>query len=206
METINFFNIIDELPKTNPGLYRNLEVFEYTIAVKKRLLSIPREGMKELVAYMVDIGYFTSAGSTRFHGNYKGGLISHSVNLYKLYNKLLEQSEVEFDDNSQFLCAILHDLCKAGAYIENGINYKWNPSQPSGHALLSLERIKKFIKLTDTEEKIIKYHMGMYGTVEFNEKGEYILKELVGAFNNRIVKLFYFCDDIVSQFVDKKKG
>jgi len=48
--------------------------------------------------------------------------------------------------------------------------------------------------------------MGMYGAHETNLLNtEYTLPNLVAGFNNRIVKLFYFCDDMVSQFIDKKR-
>jgi len=184
-----------------------------TEKVKTALLSIEREGIKELVNYMEEVGFFTSPGSTKFHGNYEGGLVDHCINLYNLFKQLCLQYNLNVNKETMLICAFGHDLCKAGAYINNGNRIQWNKEHPSGHAKLSLGRIKQFITLTDEEEGIIKYHMGMYGTHEFMNlsnwrvgKGEYSLQELSNYWNNnKVSKLFYFCDDTVSQFKDIKK-
>jgi len=174
--------------------------------VKKALLEIDREGMDKLVEYMEEVGFFTSPGSTRFHCNYEGGLLDHSINLYNLFKQLCEQFKLDVKRETMLICAFGHDLCKAGAYINNGGSIRWNSSHPSGHALLSIERLEKFIKLTDEEKGIIKYHMGAYGTTEFSPKGEYTLKEQKDYWNtNKLSKLFYFCDDSVAQFKDVQK-
>lgn len=49
--------------------------------------------------------------------------------------------------------------------------------------------------------------MGMYGTTQFGGlKGEYGIMDLVRCYNtNKFAKLFYFCDDMVTQFLDVKK-
>ena len=48
--------------------------------------------------------------------------------------------------------------------------------------------------------------MGYYGTNEFSIRGEYPLKEMTDYYDiNKVAKLFYFCDDMCSCFVDKTK-
>ncbi|MCK4551242.1 MAG: hypothetical protein KAT91_04765, partial [Candidatus Aenigmarchaeota archaeon] len=102
------------------------------------------------------------------------------------------------------LCPLLHDSCKAGAYLKTPYGYKYNQVHPAGHARLSLKIIEKFITLTHLEEMIILFHMGMYGTHEFSDKGEYSLLELINAYNvHKVAKLFYFCDDLSAQFYEK---
>ncbi len=101
-----------------------------------------------------------------------------------------------------FQYLVKHDVCKIGLYVftEEGIRY--NSKHPKGHCKLSLERIEKFIRLKPLERKMIEYHMGMYGTYGISKCPEYTLDELRIAFNNRIVKLFYFCDEMSSQFLE----
>jgi len=174
--------------------------------IKKELLNIKRDGMKDLVEYMETSGFFTSPGSTKFHGNYEGGLLDHCVNLFNLFKVLCNKYNLNVDRDTMLICAFGHDLCKAGAYINNGHSIVWNNAHPKGHAKLSLEILKKYIELTPEEEGIIKYHMGMYGTTDFNFRGEYTLQELSNYWNtNKLSKLFYFCDDVVAQFKDIKK-
>jgi 23S rRNA maturation-related 3'-5' exoribonuclease YhaM len=177
--------------------------------VKQMLLGVDREGVANLVEALDKNGFFEAPASTRFHGNYKGGLIDHSYNIYVLFDDLVKRFNLqnEITHDSIVLCSLLHDVCKSGAYLNKGNGYYWNRDQPKGHATLSIKRIEKFIKLTDLEREIILMHMGLYQTKEFlgAEKGEYYLKELVGKFNNKLCKLFYFCDDMAAQFVDKKE-
>ena len=180
-------------------------------SIKEKLLEDKREGMEDFVKYLEDKGYFTCPAAARHHCNYEGGLVDHSMNLYNLYVKLMSEFDIEDyrdDECNLFLAAICHDLCKCGLYIKKETGgYKSNQFvYRAGHAKLSLKRLNEFIKLTSLEEQMVKYHMGMYGTKEFlgDWLGEYTIKELVKAFNDKRVKLFYFCDDMVSQFVDKK--
>jgi len=182
--------------------------------VRDLLLGVEREGMKEFVQYLDDNNFWTCPGSTKFHGNYKGGLLDHCYNLYNLFWKHLQVFKINFPKSSQIICAFGHDICKIGAYIQNpkpegftGYSYSWNRMQPPGHAKLSIEILERYITLTPEEKEVIKYHMGMYSTIEFlGTKGEYNVKELVGVYNtNKVAKLFYFCDDMVAQFVDDKK-
>jgi 23S rRNA maturation-related 3'-5' exoribonuclease YhaM len=174
-----------------------------------KLKSIDREGMAEFIDKIEKVGYFEGPGSTRFHGAFEGGLFYHCNKLYELFTDMLKKFDIDFPDESALICAFLHDLCKVGAYIKNGEKYSWNKKMPSGHSILSVKRIEKHIKLTDQERMIIQYHMGMYGTNEFASnkpylEGEYSLQELVNAYQKeKLCKLFYFCDDMSTNFVEE---
>ena len=37
---------------------------------------VKRDGVEDLIAYLEDSDFFTAPSSTRFHGNYEGGLLS----------------------------------------------------------------------------------------------------------------------------------
>lgn len=178
------------------------------------LLSTGRKGIDKLVKYMEDEGFFEAPASTRFHGSYAGGLAKHSLDVYRLLVELDTGCMDDVDVNGQkpldirkdtfIIAALLHDVCKVGAYVRTKADDGWTNKRDKekGHAALSIQRIKKHIELTEIEEMMIKYHMGVYGLKEFDERsGEYNLrnKQMANAwFHNPIVKLMYFCDEIAT--------
>lgn len=199
------------------------------------LLSTKREGMEKMIGWLVSNGFFESPASTKYHGCYKGGLADHSLGVYLLLKEKCEQFKLDevtspgqkplkIETENIVIAGLLHDVCKVGAYTGDSKPYKWNRGQPKGHALLSLMRIKQFIELTELEEMIIKYHMGVYGLNEFYkpddwQSGEYPLRgddskskeerygqSLANAwFHNPIVKVMYFCDELET-LNEKTKG
>lgn len=210
------------------------------------LKSTNRSCIEKLITYLEIEGFFESPGSTKFSGCYAGGLAGHSLRVFELLSNNINgrysagttlkldtvsspgQKPLPIKPENVIIAALLHDVCKIGAYIGNEKPYKWNKGQPKGHALLSIERIKKHIKLTDIEELMITYHMGVYGLKEFYEEdsweyktnAEYSLrgdhsndktltkeesqkarygKSMRNAwYHNPIVKLMYFCDEIAT--------
>jgi len=186
------------------------------------LKSFEREGMDPLIEYMKEGGFFTQPASTRYHNCYKGGLAEHCLGVYELLTMFASKFELvpsfgaitlPYNEGNLIIAAILHDICKMGAYIRsNGkAPYKWNRATPKGHALLSLVYIARYIKMDPIEEMMIRFHMGTYGTLEFDSycseypirgdktlsKDERYGKSLGNAwFHNPIVKLMYFCDEL----------
>lgn len=55
------------------------------------LKSIQREGIEKLIAYLEKTDFFKAPASTRFHGNYEGGLLEHSLNVYHLLKEKVAQ-------------------------------------------------------------------------------------------------------------------
>ncbi len=159
-----------------------------------------REGILTLIEYLTRNGFFESPASSRFHGVYPGGLAEHSLNVYKRLAELNISLQLGVKFESIIIAALLHDVCKVGAYLKKGIGYTRNPEREKGHAILSIERIKKYIELTKLEEMMIRYHMGVYGLNECDEqKGEYTLRNrsMIYAWHHHpIVKVMYFCDEI----------
>ena len=201
----------------------------------KLLEDTKREGIDKLIEYIDQEGFFEAPASTKFHGCYAGGLAAHSLRVFELLEAYANEIDVKsvtaagqeplpVEYENLVIASLLHDVCKIGAYIGDKEPYKWNRSQPKGHAVLSLERIKKFIKLTEIEELMIKYHIGVYGLNEFYkegdwQQGEYPLRgddskskeerrgqSLANAwYHNPIVKLMYFCDELAT-LEEKDKG
>ena len=178
-----------------------------------KLKSLNIDGMDNMIEFMLSNGFFESPASTKYHGCRDNGLLDHSVHLYKYYMAVIGKFKAitpnEFldcpTDSDIFLCAMVHDFCKVGAYVKIAEgNYSYKTTHPKGHAMLSIDIVKKYIKLTSLQEAMIRFHMGYYGTHQFDiNKGEYDIQALRIAQNNRYVKLFYFADDTVSQFWDK---
>jgi hypothetical protein len=181
------------------------------VRVVDLLIGTQREGMDRLVEWLVKEGFFEAPASTKYHGVYEGGLAAHSLNVFDRLSVMVAAYRIAVPPESLVIAALLHDVCKVGAYLPvesdkwkvAGVpEYRWNKEQPKGHAVLSIERIQKFIKLTDIEELMIRYHMGVYGLNEFEPgKGEYPLRGggLANAWHHYpIVKLMYFADELAT--------
>ena len=155
------------------------------------------DGVNELVNFYWN-DFSEAPASKGHHGNHKGGLREHCYRVYSLLKKFNDENNLEIPNRTLLLTSYFHDLCKVGFYQFINGKIEINPEMKNcSHAKLSLIRIKEYVELTELEENMIRFHMGYYGSYEFSEKyGEYSLSELTKAFNNPIVKLFYFCDDL----------
>lgn len=141
------------------------------------LQSVQRNGMDKLLNYIEKTDFFKAPASTRFHGNYEGGLVEHSLNVYRLLKTKLSQKPysdiVQVSDETIILVSLLHDLCKANYYVvdyrnkknEDGVwvkepYYTVNDTIPYGHGEKSVMMITKFMDLTLEEMYAIRWHMG----------------------------------------------
>ena len=146
------------------------------------LLSTEREGMNNMLDYMMQKGFFEAPASMKFHGSYQGGLAEHSWLVYDIFVHLpfniliLDQDTtagkrpLPITPENIMISCLLHDICKLGAYIpvkDGKVPYRWNKAHPKGHATLSIKRIKKYIEMEPIEAMMIRFHMGVYGLYEF---------------------------------------
>lgn len=130
-----------------------------------------RYGADKLLEYIeTETDFFTAPASSRYHLCVPGGLVLHSLNVYKALN-LLCGSEYYFETIA--ICALLHDLCKANYYKQDYRNVKdengkWQrvpcyiveDKFPYGHGEKSVYLIQKFMPLLDEEALAIRWHMG----------------------------------------------
>lgn len=87
------------------------------------LRSTKRDGIENVIEELNALNFFTAPASTRFHLNYEGGLVEHSINVYKAAVKVRE-GMLELDDSlreylpldSVIIASLLHDTCKADIY------------------------------------------------------------------------------------------
>lgn len=135
---------------------------------------IDRPGSDKLLEWLESTDFFTAPASTRFHGNYEGGLCEHSVNVWEELIRLLKAyPEVRVTAETAAIVSLLHDLCKIGCYKQEMRNVKVNNvwvQRPvyvfdedfcyGGHGSKSVYLAQKFINLTEQEATAINCHMG----------------------------------------------
>lgn len=142
---------------------------------------IKRPGANELLKWLEESDFFTAPASTRFHGNYEGGLCEHSVNVWEELVRLLKAyPEVKVLAESAAIVSLLHDLCKVGCYKpalksrktgrkkrdgkdewENYIGYDFvEDFCYGGHGSKSVYLAQKYLDLTNQEAVAINCHMG----------------------------------------------
>lgn len=74
---------------------------------------VPSEVKKDLL----EKGFFTSPASTKYHGNYEGGLFDHSYMVAHYLKKLTEECRLDWQNpRSPLLVGMFHDLCKMDNY------------------------------------------------------------------------------------------
>ena len=148
---------------------------------KEMLLSTKREGMENVIEKLEELGFFKAPASTKFHLNYEGGLLEHSMNVCNMALELREliiRKKEELHDalpkESVIIAALLHDVCKADVYkpaIKRQKNEKgiWCDvlgydvdygNFPLGHGEKSvIWLLQNGMKLTVDEIMAIRWHM-----------------------------------------------
>lgn len=114
------------------------------------------------------LGFFTAPASTKYHGNYEGGLFDHSLEVASSLVEMTKRLGLIWDrPESPYIVGMFHDLCKCDAYfwdIETD-SYKYNNDIIiPGHGDKSIIILQKYIDLTDEEIACIRWHMGAYET------------------------------------------
>ena len=132
------------------------------------LQSVQRDGIDGLIKYLCDSGYFIAPASTIYHDAFTGGLCLHSLNLVYSFEEANSKLNKPLPKDSVIVCGLLHDLCKVNAYVKTSRGYSFVKGS-KGHATLSILRINEHIQLTQQEDDIIRYHMGLFGIFTYHE-------------------------------------
>lgn len=173
------------------------------------LVGTKRVGVKRLLGWLQsDMGngtlnFLEAPASTRFHGSYAGGLLEHSLNVYKrLYALLAFELHNEPDEvkkspaaesmvDSITVVALLHDLCKVGFYKEdwsNKKNYSENGSKQDKGGRFDWVEVHQY-RVLDTHKfghgaasiEIAERFMGING---LTEEEKYAIRYHMGDFAN----------------------
>ena len=180
------------------------------IEIETLLRSTEREGVEDLLKYMDEAGFYTAPASTKYHGATEGALAVHSLNVLQAAVDLArawlgDSLEIEFT-NSIIICALLHDLGKAGQYgkplyIENVLKKGRSEAQPFKindelmtlpHEVVSVIEASKYIKLTEDEQRAIAWHNGLYGAFKYDIQGKetplYMILHFADMWASRVIE------------------
>ena len=148
------------------------------------LRSTNRSGLENVIAKLEELGFFIAPASTRYHLNYEGGLLEHSVKVCRAAQKLRD-AMVDLNPSladalpmeSVIIAALLHDVCKAEIYKsvmkkEKNAQGIWVETQgyaiddtqlPLGHGEKSVVELLTWgLELTRDEQLAIRWHMGAW--------------------------------------------
>lgn len=134
----------------------------------------------DFLKWLGENGFFNAPASTKYHGNYAGGLFDHSFMVMNLLVELSAENALKWKrPASPFIVGMFHDLCKIDQYrgtcCKDGVlhdhivDWEYNPNTLfKGHGDKSIILLSQFLTLTDEEVACIRYHMGA-----FTEKEEW---------------------------------
>lgn len=130
----------------------------------------------EMLEWLITNGFFTAPASTKYHGNYEGGLFDHSLSVARHLVGLTESCNLLwYDVRSPYMVGMFHDLCKIDQYrhplegilrgreIVDETSWEYNPhTLLKGHGEKSVMLLAQFYSLTEEEITCIRYHMGAF--------------------------------------------
>lgn len=148
------------------------------------LRSTQRKGIEETIGMLDASGFFNAPASTKFHLNYEGGLLEHSLSVCRIAIMVRKQLiairpelEVKLPMDSVYLITLLHDVCKAEiykratkrrkneqGYWEDYLGYDVDYSDfPAGHGEKSvIVLLQSGLELTKEEIIAIRWHMNAW--------------------------------------------
>lgn len=164
-----------------------------------------RKGIDNLLKYMDNAGFYSAPASTKYHGVAAGQLAVHSLNVCNAAIDLCIAWGVDelIDLNTIVICALLHDLGKAGQfnkplYVESSYQpYEYNKGLKTlDHEVVSVIEIQKYIELTEDEQQAIAWHNGLYGIFADRIKGR----------ETPLYMIIHFADMWASRVIESKEG
>ena len=191
-----------------------IDYLENKAIIEGLLRSTERPGIENLLIYLEVSGFYEAPASTKYHLSERGGLAQHSINVFNamaafangLINNELEAPKSEKAYNAIVLCALLHDLGKAGQfakpqYIEKEIPFGDPPQYEFNRSLLyvphevrSVVIASQYIQLTEEEQFAILYHNGLYGD----------FKKAIPGKETPLYMLLHFADMWAARVLEKE--
>lgn len=152
---------------------------------------ISRDGIEDLMQWLEGTDFFTAPASTRFHGSYAGGLVEHSLAVYKRMVQFADYYDQEvygaerdhnWSEETLAIVALFHDFCKIGTYKtelrwRKDAQQRWEqyPTYKKeedfnfgGHGSKSLYLIQNFLSLEPQEAVAINCHMGQFDSTIYS--------------------------------------
>lgn len=184
---------------------------------KEKILNLWRQveriGINPFIAWLENTSdFFEAPCSTEFHLVRAGGLAEHSLNVYEVLRKKVEQYNLTTKDESIIITSLGHDLCKTNFYTPGKKNVKENGKWiekdvylvkdkfPMGHGEKSVSILQNFMHLTQEECLAIRWHMCAFdASIHFNYPNGFAFRE---ASKNPLVVLLFTADYEASQIVE----
>lgn len=121
----------------------------------------------ELAWNLFCMDFFYAPASTKYHGNYPGGLYDHSLAVMKNLLTLTDKLGLVWAlQRSPYIVGMFHDLCKVGMYVYNETKgeYEYNNRLTlPGHGEKSVIHTQQLgLNLTTEEIMCIRWHMGAF--------------------------------------------
>ena len=187
-----------------------MDFIEVKETIEGLLRSTKREGIEDLLKYMDSAGFYSSPASTRYHGAETGALALHSLNVCNAALMLAEtwcgKEWLMEQRDSVVICALLHDLGKAGQYgkplyVDNILKTGQSKAQPYkhnddlmtlDHEIVSVIEASRYIELTEDEQRAIAWHNGLYGIFKYEIQGKetvlYMLIHFADMWASRVLE------------------
>lgn len=175
--------------------------------------NITRSGVDDLLNYLHRTNFYTAPASTRFHSAREGGLIDHSIEVFRQLYKLVQCYEIQnITAESIALCGLFHDICKADFYTvsmrnvknEQGVwekvpYYTIDDKLPLGHGEKSVILLQQFMRLGEAEVLAIRWHMGGFDDAGRSYAGGMSLGK---AMEWKLVTLLHMADLAATNIVE----
>lgn len=160
------------------------------------LTSTNRSGMPEFITYLTsETDFFEAPASSNNHGNYKYGLLEHSLSVYENLVEITSLYRLTIKPDTLIIVSLLHDLCKANFYKADTRNVKnekgnWekvpyfsiDDKLPLGHGEKSALLLQMYIKLTMEEIMAIRWHMAGYDDAAKHYSGSLSLNNAMNQY------------------------
>lgn len=188
-----------------------------------KIKGVKRFGIDKVINFLETSDFFYAPASSLYHGNYKGGLLEHSLNVLKIALKMYEDfkelspSKMEnITEDNVIISALLHDICKTYFYNpkiksrknendewEQYVGYEINDQLPLWHGAKSVILLQMIgLELTVEEMCAIQWHMGAWnnGYTESSTK-----KSMGDAYSRYPLCLIIHCADSMATFILEEK-
>jgi putative nucleotidyltransferase with HDIG domain len=178
---------------------------------------ITRNGIENLMHFLeYESDFYTAPCSTRYHLSVPGGLVIHSIHVYKLLEIKARQFKLNVDPETLLICGLFHDVCKTNFY---DIEKKWRKNDrnqweqydayvikdlfPAGHGSKSVSVLQKYLHLTDEEILSVMWHMGAWT----EGMTEYSMRQAYNAAGDKypLVTALHLADLEATRFIEREQ-
>lgn len=188
------------------------------------LRSTEREGIDRVISKLESMGFFTAPASSKNHLCVEGGLLEHSMNVYKMAKMIREQllavqPELKIKEESVIIASLLHDVCKADIY-KKGLKWRkddqgrWEQYEayeidytnfPMGHGEKSVMMLLMCgLRMEQDELLAIRWHMGAWNLAFQNFEDKSCISAAADKFP--LVTLIQAADNLAAHVLEVDKS